>query len=290
MDGAEVYLLMIRKSGLPILGEAMAPPFNMQVEVLDWNWKIVNQEEVEKRKKNDSEFESEAESAGKSDREMKVELDVLAADIKAGMKDATAKELDVATRRIQDLVLSRSNSTDPKVIRATMQEIAKIQKEAADKSGESASESTEEQMTAYQNKKKYEEQKKRREQNNLEFSFSKRVDFASTQMLNCMKSGEILPQVIISIFHRSVSAPLTIIVTAKNLRFLKYDLSVEVDDTMADMKEDWEAEFSDISFSYTNTRGVDQQKGRLGVDALAGAKLARAAAQTSRLFVMTSKD
>ena len=40
---------MIRKSGLPILGEAMALPFNQQVEVLDWNWKIVNQEEVERR-------------------------------------------------------------------------------------------------------------------------------------------------------------------------------------------------------------------------------------------------
>ena len=85
-------------------------------------------------------------------------------------------------------------------------------------------------------------------------------------MLNCMKAGEILPRVVITIFHRSVSAPLTIVVTAKNLRFLKYDLNVEVDDTMADMKEDWEAEFSEISFAYTNTRAVDQQKGRLGTD------------------------
>ena len=136
----------------------------------------------------------------------------------------------------------------------------------------------------------YEKEKKTSELKNLEFSFSKRVDFASTQMLNCMKAGEILPQVIITIFHRSVSAPLTIIVTAKNLRFLKYDLSVEVDDTMADMKEDWEAEFSEIAFSYTNIRGVDQQKGRLGVDAFAGAKLALAAKQTTSLFIMKSRD
>ena len=137
----------------------------------------------------------------------------------------------------------------------------------------------------------YEKEKKKKELGNMEFSFSKRVDFASTQMLNCMKAGEILPRVVITIFHRSVSAPLTIVVTAKNLRFLKYDLSVEVDDTMADMKEDWEAEFSEISFAYTNTRAVDQQKGRLGVDAFAGAKLALAASQqTTGLFVMKSRD
>jgi hypothetical protein len=68
-------------------------------------------------------------------------------------------------------------------------------------------------------------------------------------------------------------------------------LNVEVDDTMADMKEDWEAEFSEISFAYTNTRAVDQQKGRLGTDALAGAKLALAASQqTTGLFVMKSRD
>ena len=283
MDGAEVYLLMIRKSGLPILGEATAPPFYQQVEVLDWNWKIVNQEEVDKRKNNDSAFDSQAERAGKTDTEVKLELDILAKDIEDSLKDAIAKDVDDATKSIQAL-LRRRNTTDPEDLRKTLKDIEVIQKQAADKSGENATEGAKLEMKKYQAKKKW------REQNNLEFSFSKRVDFASTQMLNCMKAGEILPQVIITIFHRSVSAPLTIIVTAKNLRFLKYDLSVEVDDTMADMKEDWEAEFSDIAFSYTNIRGVDQQKGRLGVDALAGAKLALAAKNTTSLFVMKSRE
>jgi type VI protein secretion system component Hcp len=272
MDGAEVYLLMIRKSGLPILGEAMAPPFNQQVEVLDWNWKIVNQKEVERRAKEDA----ATELAAKTDREAKLEFNVFAEDI-----DLTDPEAD---EDLKDLV-KKTNKDDPKSVRAALKEIDEIQKRSAGKLQKKAKKAGQQAM------EEYEKEKKKKELGNLEFSFSKRVDFASTQMLNCMKAGEILPRVVITIFHRSVSAPLTIIVTAKNLRFLKYDLSVEVDDTMADMKEDWEAEFSEISFAYTNTRAVDQQKGRLGTDALAGAKLALAASQqTTGLFVMTSQD
>jgi type VI protein secretion system component Hcp len=280
MDGAEVYLLMIRKSGLPILGEAMAPPFNQQVEVLDWNWKIVNQEEVERRAKEDA----DTELAAKSDTEVKLEFNVLAEDVADGEADEDLKAL-----------VKRTNKDDPKSIRAALKEIDEIQKRSAKKTAGKMD--VKAKKVGQQALDDYEKEKKKKELGNLEFSFGKRVDFASTQMLNCMKAGEILPRVVITIFHRSVSAPLTIVVTAKNLRFLKYDLSVEVDDTMADMKEEWEAEFSEISFSYTNTRGVDQQKGRLGPapegfhrDPLAGAKLARAAAQTTSLFVMKSRD
>ena len=253
MDGAEVYLLMIRKSGLPILGEAMAPPFNQQVEVLDWNWKIVNQEVVEQRAKDDA----KTELAAKTDKEVKLELDVLAEDMAKSTTKAIDDATDEATAEIKKLV-ENTNSNDPKSIRATLQKIDDIQRDSGKKS------TSEVLSKARKAMDDYEKEKKKKELGNLEFSFSKRVDFASTQMLNCMKAGEILPRVVITIFHRSVSAPLTIVVTAKNLRFLKYDLNVEVDDTMADMKEDWEAEFSEISFAYTNTRAVDQQKGRLG--------------------------
>jgi type VI protein secretion system component Hcp len=280
MDGAEVYLLMIRKSGLPILGEAMAPPFNQQVEVLDWNWKIVNQEVVEQRAKDDA----KTELAAKTDKEVKLELDILAEDMAKSTTKAIDDATDEATAEIKKLV-ENTKSDDPKSIRATLQKIEDIQRDSGRKS------TSEVLSKARKAMDDYEKEKKKKELGNLEFSFSKRVDFASTQMLNCMKAGEILPRVVITIFHRSVSAPLTIVVTAKNLRFLKYDLNVEVDDTMADMKEDWEAEFSEISFAYTNTRAVDQQKGRLGTDALAGAKLALAASQqTTGLFVMKSRD
>ena len=276
MDGAEVYLLMIRKSGLPILGEAMAPPFNQQVEVLDWNWKIVNQDEIDRRAKEDSDTELNA----KSDKEIELEFDVLAEDLEDPDADKALKAIvNQATK---------GGLTQ----REALRKIAEIQKKSQTKTAKNMQRSlTKAKGEARQRQEDYEEEKKKKELGNLEFSFSKRVDFASTQMLNCMKAGEILPRVVITIFHRSVSAPLTIVVTAKNLRFLKYDLSVEVDDTMADMKEDWEAEFSEISFAYTNTRAVDQQKGRLGTDSLAGAKLALAASQqTTGLFVMKSRD
>ena len=272
MDGAEVYLLMIRKSGMPILGEAMAPPFYQQVEVLDWNWKIVNQDEVARRATEDE----ETEIAAKSDTEVTLEFSLHAGDINDPLAEEAIKKI---VREVAD-----GKWTE----RVALQKIAETQRKSSKKIATQANNVAK--KDAQEQLDEFKKQEKQKELGNLEFAFSKRVDFASTQMLNCMKVGELLPRVVITIFHRSVSAPLTIVVTATNLRFVKYELSVEVDDTMADMKEDWEAEFSEISFSYTNTRGVDQQKGRLGVDALAGAKLARAAAQTTSLFVMKSRD
>ena len=72
MDGAEVYLLMIRKSMLPILGEAVAMPFTQQVEILNWDWMLVNQEQMKSirsrsRRRASGENQQEAQSRPCSD-------------------------------------------------------------------------------------------------------------------------------------------------------------------------------------------------------------------------------
>ena len=102
--------------------------------------------------------------------------------------------------------------------------------------------------------KAMDDREKKDEENSLKFKFSKRLDFATTQMLNCMKYGEIMPRAVLTVFHRSVNTPLVLTLTMKNLILLNYSLTVEVDDTMADMKEEWEAQFSEVAFLYGNRR------------------------------------
>ena len=88
-----------------------------------------------------------------------------------------------------------------------------------------------------------------------------------------------------------MSAPLTIIVTAKNLRFLKYDLNVEVDDTMADMKEDWEAEFGDLVRLYQySAPSTSRRAASAPMPSLARQLALAASQQTTGLFVMKSRD
>jgi len=275
MDGAEVYLLMIRKSLLPILGEAMAPlPYFQQVEVLSWDWKLVNQEEVTRREKEDKETELKA----KLPEELKYELDTLKFGADTNKQILAVLEDKAGGKKLTDL--------------EKMRLVEKIQQEGLDKMTDEVQDDVDDTLTDLQKKNKkflkevekekklWDKQQKDDEAHNLTFKFAKRVDFASTQMLNCMKAGELLPRVVLTVLHRSVTAPLLLTMTAKNLRFTNYSLSVEVDETMADMKEEWEAEFSEVSFLYSN-RGL-----------AGGPKTAAEALTTQqmRMFTMKSRE
>ena len=57
-----------------------------------------------------------------------------------------------------------------------------------------------------------------------QFKFKKNVDLATTQLLNSMKLGETMPRAIITLFHRSTNAPVTLAITFKEVRLVQYDL------------------------------------------------------------------
>jgi type VI protein secretion system component Hcp len=250
MDGAEVYLLMIRKSLLPILGEAVAMPFTQQVEILKWDWTLNNQEEVKRREEIDKETEDKA----RSKRDLALSLKELSFE----MKNSDLTESDKA--KLESVLNDSTLDT-----RKRIKQIEELQKNKAQKYVAAVTDAEKqlkretdkleaERRGLEQERKAFDADEQKRKDNSLTFSFSKRVDFATPQMLNCMKAGEILPRSVLTVFHRSVNVPLLLTITMKNLRFTKYDLSVEVDDTMADMREDWEAEFSQIDFVYGNRR------------------------------------
>ena len=118
--------------------------------------------------------------------------------------------------------------------------------------GEAASDAEDVERRLKKGDEDWEEQNK-----SYEFNFSKRVDLATTQMLNSMKSGDVFPVAVLTINQRSSNAGMVLIFTVTNLRLLDYTLRAEVSDTMTDMKEQWKAEFRSLAYVYKNRRTID---------------------------------
>lgn len=113
-----------------------------------------------------------------------------------------------------------------------------------------------------------------------EFNFSKRVDFATTQMLNSMKAGDVFPLALLTINQRSSNAGMVLIFTVTELRLLDYSLRAEVSETMTDMKEQWKAEFRSLAYVYKNRRAIESS------DDAAEAATKMATQGTVRTFAM----
>ncbi len=255
MDVAEVYLLLFRPTLIPVVGEAWALGFEGQVELHSWNWTLVNEDEVKNQEKQDAELEREG----------------LLQDKKPGEKVSAEDQAKLAQKRrdeeraaIRSVVDKNSGLPAPK-----LNELLGREMDKADLKRKSAEDEAISDEEADEKKKGGKDAK-----TNVKFSFSKRVDFASTQMLNSMKAGDKFPRAVLTLFHRSVTAPLTLVITMKNVRLLSYKVQVEVSETMADMKEDWEADFSEISFMYQNRPTAS------------GPKLTQG---TARIFTMKSR-
>ena len=47
---AEAYLLILRSSMVPVIGEAVPLPFNEQIELDEWSWNLKHEDETETTK------------------------------------------------------------------------------------------------------------------------------------------------------------------------------------------------------------------------------------------------
>ena len=86
----------------------------------------------------------------------------------------------------------------------------------------------------------------------LTFTFSKNVDLATSQMLYSLANNDLIPTVIMTLFHRSSTSPVTLVITMINVRFESCTITCDGQDTMAEMKEDWQANYEHISYVYQN--------------------------------------
>ena len=212
---AEAYLLILRASMVPVIGEAVPLPFTEQIELDEWSWKLKHEDETELAKKKLESMEAAQSMETKEDGAKRA-----AANLAAGQ--ALSRAVSDINRNSRLSPEEKSKQIAAK-IKAVNEARAKSDKDAADD-----------------------------EPNELVFTFKKNVDRASTQLLNSMKAGEILPRAVVTLFHRSVNAPVLLEVKFDTLRLIDYDLSVEVSETMSEMKETWTASYEGVGYMYKN--------------------------------------
>jgi type VI protein secretion system component Hcp len=238
VSGAEIYLLAMRKSMVPVVGEAVPHPFDEQIELDGWDWTLVSELarhklwEEEQAAAAVAKAKKAAELAQKAKEEGKppsIDFDRLKKEDQEILK--AIAEIQKNERKTQ---VVRNKEVLDKLKDAQASRISQLQ------DGEEGGEKGE----------KYEALK-----DPYHFKFSKNVDLATTQLLNSMKAGEVFPRMVLTVIHRAKHAPLTLIVQFTNVRLLKYELKNNVTETMSDMTEEWEARFDEMDYAYQNRPG-----------------------------------
>jgi type VI protein secretion system component Hcp len=248
MDNAQVYLSLVRPTMIPIAGECAADlPFTGQIELHGWSWNIINQDEAQRAKDAAKPYERSAgllATSGSRGRriehattDMRKELAKLMKQQREASRPSEMSEADFRKQQQGELEEFETN------FKRQLADINGI--ERAKTAEERESEAREAEVEELDRNKNY------------EFSFSKRVDLASTQMLNSMKSGDVFPTGVLTIHQSSANAGLSLVVTVQKVRLIDYALKVEVSDTMTDMREEWTAEFAALAYVYKNRKTID---------------------------------
>lgn len=222
---AEAYLLILRSSMVPVVGEAIPSPFEYQIELDEWSWQLKHDEEA-----NDGKGGTTAPTAA--------EAAATAAEVKSPYADG-------ALIRVVNDIHKKSGLSQAERDKQVMAKL-KQANDAQKKIDAAAAVSDDKSLDAAGAKKAVDDV------NKLTFTFRKGVDLASTQLLNSMKGGEIMPRAVVTLYHRSSNAPVTLAVTFGHVTLIGYELSVDVSDTMADMRETWTATYETVDYVYKN--------------------------------------
>lgn len=288
MDNSQVYLSLVRPTMIPIVGEcAAALPFTGQIELAGWSWNMLNLEEA-RRAKNLAKPYTEKASQIDAQEDAKA-----SGDLQKQLLRTTAKhDKDKAWDTLQSQ-MKKKRPLDP----AAQGEFDDALKSflSADKDRDDGLKKLHEDLHETLNPKQLSDKDKERkrqkedlegqiedanENKNYQFTFSKRVDIATTQMLNSMKSGDVFPTGVLTIHQASANAGLSLVITVQKLRLIDYQLKVEVSDTMTDMREEWTAEFASLAYVYKNRKAISKSSE-------VGQAVAKAASQgTVRAFAM----
>jgi type VI protein secretion system component Hcp len=261
-SSADIYLILLRPSRVPVAGEAESMGFQGQVLIESWKWHLHNEDERKQAAARDdrwheasSELASTASNAAKANylaqdvqeagaatRQLLAQADRKREQAWAANTGSSAEALAARKRadrafkhRSQSLLDDLNHKLD--TLEGVTAEVEQSAEEAA-RSAEQARREAE-----------YEELDRNR---NFEFTFTKRVDIASTQMLNSMKAGDVFPSGTLTIHQRSASSGITLVFTIQKIRLLDYNLQVQVTDTMTEMVEEWTAEFGALAYVYKN--------------------------------------
>jgi type VI protein secretion system component Hcp len=244
-SGADIYLILMRPSRVPVVGEAVSNLFQGQVLLESMSWNLHNEDELKRaagghddfsRVKNLVDRASSAQLRAQHARE-DLRRDIARADVERQklVRSASADEVEAIEsehRKAVDRLLNDFNSTlDDIAGRERARSFEQVRSEARSQQVEEAERNR-----------------------NFEFTFTKRVDIATTQMLNSMKAGDIFPSGTLTIHKRSATVMdgTSLVFSIQKIRLLDYQLQVVVTDTMTEMMEEWTAEFGALAYVYKN--------------------------------------
>lgn len=286
MDVAELYLSMTRPSAVPVVGECMADGFVGQIQIERWSWNLMNDDEIKRAEKDEKAYNKHRDFLSTSTN-ADLQEEILKLNDKASRKkslDSFRESDKKLTASIAELRKKARAASDPKErsdFDKQIDDLLKQQsdaKDAFDKDARVADENLRNAIDKLYNenakdidRRTADERKlaedieavneriaeRERQNKSYEFNFSKRVDFATTQMLNSMKAGDVFPLAVLTINQRSSNSGMVLVFTVTNLRLLDYSLRAEVSDTMTDMKEQWKAEFRSLAYVYKNRKAIE---------------------------------
>jgi type VI protein secretion system component Hcp len=295
MDNAQLYLSLVRPSMIPVVGESADDLFKAQIEVTGWKWDFHNADEQRLAEERLSKIKRHAEFLGKSKLGRR--------KLRTGIEDSKAsKAIAVETKQLKEtLGRSASKAEIDKAVEAATARIEAEQKKTIDRlKNANYADAREANAAMAELDRQYEldredAKKQARESGeepdpgeNFKFAFSKRIDIATTQMLNSMKAGDKFPIAIFTMHQYSSNNPMSLVIKIGGLRLLNYKFVVDSSDTMTDLKEEWSCDFETFSYVYQNRRSV--AKPSLGSVSDAKQIAAKAATQgTVRTFIMLPK-
>lgn len=237
-NGADIYLILLRPTTrVPVAGEAVSHLFQGQVMLESLSWKLHNEDE-----------KKQSAAAGKGDKEPLIKGDN-PADMARSLKDQVSQaqnslkrdlaraKTDAERNTLQDKHDKWLSKSMDEVHRKIEQAVSLNERKKDDKSKPAGKTETAGDRNP-----------------NFEFSFKKRVDIASTQLLNSMKSGDIFPSGTLTIHKRSATIMdgTSLVFTIQKIRLTEYKLEVVVTDHMTELMEEWTCEFGSLAYVYKN--------------------------------------
>lgn len=239
MLNADVHLLLLRPTRVPIAGEGVSEGFQGQVELDGWTWSFHNEDERKKAEERETHFSRVK--------------DLL--DTKGSRAYGWAKKTAEANREFQKTMSANEFDSDEereKYMNSYFKEAADTERERQKEFDELKARKKLYNADEWAEKQEQELLEKLDRNKNFEFTFSKRVDIATTQLLNSMKAGDVFPTGVMTIHQRSKNASLSLVFNLQRVRLLDYTLRCETSDTLTTMREEWTCEFGALGYVYKN--------------------------------------
>lgn len=220
---AEAYMLAIG-TALPIIGESFAPPFVGMIQLDGFDWQL----RPPKLEQSGSGSSSDTDAAedGESERAEAPPFD-----------GRSLIERVIRTMRDTRLDQRRREEEVRRHIQRATEEHDR-QRESADRVNSEGGDEAEAEAET--------------EKPELIFKFTKNADISTSQLLSQMANGQPLKEVHITLFHRSLHAPMTLLVSFKTVRLTSYSIECDAEEAMSDVKETWNATYKSVKFMYQN--------------------------------------